>query len=327
MVEAEINGHKVHLLVDTGSVTTLISRAAAVELGLEAHRVAGLTALRVYGVGGGGEVDQAQVKEFKLGGAVARNLSMAVYGVGNSGFSARSDIQGVLGWGFLSQTDVEFDFAHGFMRLIQPKDCAGAQVVYWNKPYSMAAILPSNSDSSLRVNVKLDERPVLAEIDTGAFASVVDKGVAASLGVTTETPGVRKGENLSGIGSRRVQSSIVVFPTFSFGDDENVKNAKLRFADLLGDNKEIPVGSLISQRIRLDEPDMLLGADFVRAHRIYVAYGQKKIYASYNGGPIFDISSTGDGANLRRRPSPGPLPRLRLKQSPASVPALSGRRR
>ena len=34
-------------------------------------------------------------------------------------------------------------------------------------------------------------------------------------------------------------------------------------------------------------PEMLIGADFVRSHRIYVALGQRKVYFSYLGGPVF----------------------------------------
>ena len=47
------------------------------------------------------------------------------------------------------------------------------------------------------------------------------------------------------------------------------------------------VGSRIAKAV-VDEPDMLLGADFFRSHRVYISKSQKKIYASYMGGPVFD---------------------------------------
>ena len=34
-------------------------------------------------------------------------------------------------------------------------------------------------------------------------------------------------------------------------------------------------------------PDMIIGADFFLAHRIYVARSQGKIYFTYKGGPVF----------------------------------------
>jgi hypothetical protein len=37
----------------------------------------------------------------------------------------------------------------------------------------------------------------------------------------------------------------------------------------------------------VEEPNMLLGADFFRSHRVYVAREQRKVYVSYMGGPVF----------------------------------------
>ena len=38
------------------------------------------------------------------------------------------------------------------------------------------------------------------------------------------------------------------------------------------------------------EPQMIIGLDFFRAHRVYISKSQRKIYASYTGGPVFDTS-------------------------------------
>ena len=35
---------------------------------------------------------------------------------------------------------------------------------------------------------------------------------------------------------------------------------------------------------------MLLGADFLRAHRVYVAHSQRKLYFTYSGAPVFSVS-------------------------------------
>jgi len=39
------------------------------------------------------------------------------------------------------------------------------------------------------------------------------------------------------------------------------------------------------------EADMLIGADFFLSHRVYVASSQRKLYFTYNGGPVFDLRS------------------------------------
>ena len=45
-------------------------------------------------------------------------------------------------------------------------------------------------------------------------------------------------------------------------------------------------GSYIPQSV-FQEPDLIIGADFFRAHRIFLANSQGKLYFTYSGGPIF----------------------------------------
>jgi hypothetical protein len=35
---------------------------------------------------------------------------------------------------------------------------------------------------------------------------------------------------------------------------------------------------------------MLIGSDFLRAHRVYIAHSQGKLYFSYVGGTVFPAS-------------------------------------
>ncbi|MEA1674201.1 hypothetical protein [Nitrospirillum sp. BR 11163] len=52
-------------------------------------------------------------------------------------------------------------------------------------------------------------------------------------------------------------------------------------------------------------PDMLLGLDFLRAHRMFVAHSQHRIYFTYVGGPVFQVT----GPHLRRvAPQPDVAP-------------------
>jgi hypothetical protein len=54
-------------------------------------------------------------------------------------------------------------------------------------------------------------------------------------------------------------------------------------------NKEVPLNSHIAADI-VPVPRMLIGADFFRSHRIYVARDQRRVYVSYVGGRVFDLS-------------------------------------
>ena len=60
------------------------------------------------------------------------------------------------------------------------------------------------------------------------------------------------------------------------------------------------VGSRVSRNVVQEQP-MLLGLDFLRAHRVLVAHSQRKLYFTYVGGPVFQTT----GPTSRRA---GPRP-------------------
>jgi tetratricopeptide (TPR) repeat protein len=88
------------------------------------------------------------------------------------------------------------------------------------------------------------------------------------------------------------------FAIYKIGDEE-IKNTRLRVSSL-----------------RIGDTEMLLGADFFLSHRILVSNSQKKLYFTYNGGPVFRL----DAAAATQRASGGPAP-----SSPGTAaPELTG---
>ena len=287
IIEAQINGQPVQLLVDSGAASTILFRGSAERLGLVLKPVGG--GFKFYGVGGGDDAAAARIKELKISNLTAHDFDVFVSGRKTNLGRA----EGLLGAGFLFQADVEFDYPEGKLRFFQPKDCAGDQVVYWGKAYSVTPILPKNRGDKVDVTILLNGAPVEAELDTGAATSVVTTAGAAKAGVTPASEGVVAAGHSTGLGAQAVDTYTGVFPTFSFGD-ETIKNAKLRIADLFAPNKQVNLGSHVASHVNIDEPQMLLGADFFRSHRVYVARSQGKVYVSYVGGPVFET----------RRPAP-----------------------
>ncbi|MGH7023782.1 MAG: hypothetical protein ACREEB_09350, partial [Caulobacteraceae bacterium] len=88
-----------------------------------------------------------------------------------------------------------------------------------------------------------------------------------------------------GLGPAELRQFVGVFPSFSFGE-ETIHNAVLRIADLFAHEKEKQINDLIPTPVS-DQPQMLLGADFFEAHRVFVAREQHRVYVSYEGGPVF----------------------------------------
>jgi hypothetical protein len=62
--------------------------------------------------------------------------------------------------------------------------------------------------------------------------------------------------------------------TFAIGS-ETIKNAHISIRD------NPPQGILLGM------PDVLIGADFLRAHRVLIAMSQRRFYVSYLGGEVF----------------------------------------
>ena len=280
LVDASINGHPVRFLVDLGSSNTFISRSGAKALGLTPHRLSNVT---LYGAGGGEVPSETIIDDLKIGNMYAHKTDMLVLGAGLKS----NRYVGLLGADILLQADIEFDLAEGAIRIFKPQGCDGDQVVYWNKAYSLASIVPSNDPNILKVYVTLNGQKAVAQVDTGAYTSVVTAAMAERVGVKPGDEAVQDASPTTGIAGKPVQTSVAVFSTLAVGE-ESIKNAKLQIADLFGSDVKTETGSLVPHRV-LDSPDMLLGADFIRAHRIYVARSQGKVYFSYNGGPIFQV--------------------------------------
>ena len=298
VVAGEINGQKVGILIDTGAEVSLILRSAARRLGLTRGGAG-----RVFGVGGEEHAEVTHVDEFRIGEAVRKNWRVLVAGEGESG-----DIAVFLGDPFFEQFDVEFDLAHKAVRLYQTKDCDGVSLAYWAKT-EPAGEVPLEAGRGIRFTVSINGKPVRAELDSGASASLLSKPDAARLGVTPESPGVVPTACItdSGDSKRKLESWVGQFESFAIGN-ERIRNPRIRFADLWSRTIYTETGSRLPTRFA-GLPDMLLGADFLRSHRVLVSRSQRKMYFTYAGGTVFPSKpSKGCNAPSPNDPSPDPPP-------------------
>jgi predicted aspartyl protease len=279
IVDGAINGQSIGVMLDTGTTKSLILRAAAVRLGLPRQKS---RRDRMFGVGGETTVEIANVDEFRVGQFVRRNSRMYVAGDQDFG----ENVAVLLGEDFLQHVDVEFDLAHRAIRLYEPKDCGGVSLAHWNAGAGEVQIEAFDvARPQILLNVQINGKPVRALLDSGAATSILSKADAARLGVTPETPGVVAIGSGTGLGSKSVVSWVGPFQSFTIGN-ETIKDTEIRFADLFKDAQYSVNGSRLLTKVEgLDS--MLLGADFLRAHRVMVAHSQRKVYFTYAGGPVF----------------------------------------
>lgn len=263
-ITIKINGKEGRFLVDSGAFYSSIDTSAMTKFGLKAQFIPHLL---VQGIGGWVQPEGVTVKEFILANAPFRNVEFMVLPGGDS------SIDGILGQNFLSRADVEYDLANGLIRFLKPSQCGKANLAYWSKPgeYGELDMLPFESDLDRHIQAigVVNGKKIRVTFDTGAWRSILSLKAAARAGVTPQTPGVVRGGSDTGVGSKHIETWIAPFDSFAL-DSEQIQHTRLRIggSDLTGS-------------------DMLLGADFFLSHRVYVANQSKKIFFTYNGGPVF----------------------------------------
>jgi clan AA aspartic protease (TIGR02281 family) len=289
IVDGAINGQKIAIMLDTGATKSLILRSATERLGLTRQEVRGY---RIFGIGGETHVESANVDEFQIGQFTRKNWRVLVAGERDSG----QDIAFILGEDFLYQVDVEFDLAHGAVRLFQPKDCDRVSLAYWATEGASEVDIEAVFDAQpqIALTIEINGQPVRALLDSGAGTSVLDKSDAARLGVTPDSPGVVASGSGGGLGRRSVDYWTGSFQSVAIGN-EIIRDTNIRFADLWKGATYMPSGGHVSQKVEATA-SMLLGADFLRAHRLLVSHSQRKLYFTYAGGPVFQLTGAREGS-------------------------------
>jgi predicted aspartyl protease len=275
VIDGSINGQKIGILLDTGAIFSLVRRAAVAKLGLKTFPVTGY---RLFGIGGETRAESAHIDELRIGTAVRKDWPALV--VGEDEFE--EDVAVILGDDFFHQLDVEFELARRTVRLFQAKECDHASLGYWAAD---AIAVPLEAREKIHVSVLINGQPVLALLDSGTGLSTLSLEAARQLGATPEMPGVVDGGCIRGMGKERLDSWIAPFRSFAIGD-ELIRNPKIRFAPLWQHARFDETGSHLRRRVS-GVPDLLLGSDFLRAHRVLIAHSQRKMYFSYTGGTVF----------------------------------------
>jgi predicted aspartyl protease len=289
MIDGVINGKKIGIVLDTGAERSMIFRASAMRLDLPRHWYAGE---RVLGIGGTSQVEYAHVAEFRIGEASRNEWDLTV-----AGEHAEEGVDFLLGDDFFQVFDVEFDLAHNAVRLFQPQDCDRVSLAYWTKTDAANEVWiepVNNARPKIFLPVRINGQPVRAMLDSGASSSLLNKSTAAAAGVTPETPGVSATAGANGIGKNIAAAWIGPFRSFAIGN-EIIRDTTIRFADMWPG---------VRFEVQQQQPMMLLGADFLRAHRVLVAHSQRKLYFTYVGGSVFQTGPTAPPAEPRQDDGP-----------------------
>lgn len=288
-VPVKVEGRDTSFWLDSGAFFSIMSRAKAIELGLSIKPAP--QGLYVIGIGGKASVEMVTIKSFGIVGQQLPNIQFLVGGsdAGN----------GLIGRNLLGLADTEFDLANGVVKLIRPSDCDKSGMAYWaeGKPYFTVPLLTGSNpfDHIFRLPVTINGARIEAELDSGAPTSLLSRRAAERAGIDFAAPGVVPSDGVTGFGRRQEKGWVVPVASVGIGDEE-----------ILRTRLEVIDGDIAGP----EGPDMLLGADFIMAHHIYVARGQRRIYFTYSGGRPF---ITGQPAEEGVQAPPPDLPAGKIR--------------
>lgn len=269
MATVVINGQDVPLFVDTGAFFSFLNEAAAAQLDLATHRQPGL---RVQGLVGGVSVKLTTVEHLKLSKGSLTNVDFIV-----GGNEMGSGSMGLIGRNLLNFADTEYDLAHGMIRFVYPNDeCEKTNMAYWaDDPGTVASVdllydyEREFNRQALRATARLNGKDVDVMFDTGATTTVsLDAAKKAGVKEHDMTP---EGD-MYGAGRGTARQWTAAFEHFELGG-EVINNNRLEVADF-----------------DLNDAEMLVGVDFFLSHHVYVSAQQKRMYFTYNGGPVFRLN-------------------------------------
>ena len=300
---AKINGTEVRLIVDTGSFYSLLDPYKASALGLKVSPAPVAFTGKAFGVRV--SYSLTTVKEFALPDLTLNNLEFVI----PDSMHFAGPRVGTLGRNILQLGDAEYDFAGGIARLMKAEDCSDAVLAYWVRPgdsYSVIKLVKPAQSLRTGSHIAMREEllpPVIGTVyvngmatraifDTGSPTSFLTVKAAAKAGIKLDSPGVVRAGDATRGDKSVIQTYLAPVTAFKIGDEE-IRNTRLRLGDV-----DIP------------EADMLVGADFFLSHRVYVAKSQDKLYFSYNGGPVFDLTArraAGSSPNVAARAADAPV--------------------
>lgn len=275
MVDARINGTPVRFMADSGAFYSVISPGSAQSLHLPMAPAP--IGFYIRGINGTATASIATVKTLTLAGVDIPHVEFLVAGSETKG-------AGVIGQNILGIRDVEYDLPHGVIRLMKSEGCGRTNLTYWaaGRSYSMVAIEPRTPQKPHTVGtVIVNGKAIRATFDTGASTSILSLAAAARAGIKPDNPGVTDGGFAWGFGRKLVRTWIAPVQSFAVGDGEQIQHARIRFGAMEG------------------EADMLIGADFFVAHRVYVDNREHRLFLTYEGGPIFNLKARYTGPDAK----------------------------
>ncbi len=252
LAPVNLDGRETLFVVDTGAEASTVTPQAADALRLPNDSRRGSVLL---GIAGPFRTPNVRVRRFALGEVVRVDQSLSI-GRMPAFPASEPPVAGLLGADVLSGYDVELDLPNGRMSLYTPRDCPG--FVPW--PGAVGVPIARTRSGLAFVDAVVDGVSVRALLDTGARTTLLARATAASLGISQAA--LARDPQRVGIG---IGLGNIDVRTHRFGE--------LGLPGAMQHNVTANVAD-----IHLPGVEMLLGADYLGARRIWISYSTGRLF-------------------------------------------------
>ena len=260
LLSAAMDGLPTKILLDTGANYSMVSAAVVSALKLPLTH----TNATLIGADGSLAVTLTQIDELRLGNGTSRNQKFVVQPLPKHG--AKESYSGIFAADYLSLDEVEIDLADGKVNLFSQDHCPG-KVVYWDQgAYEFP--IDVTRDGHIELDVRIDGERVKAWLDTGAGTSFMTRRVAQSqLDISADELNKGAPIQILGLSGQGVEARSHVF-------------GKIELSSFVLKNWPVVVTDPPSGEARYARgtPDMVIGMDVISRFRMFISYGEGKIY-------------------------------------------------
>jgi predicted aspartyl protease len=250
-----VNGQDVTMLLDTGSVLTLLGEGAAQRLGLKP--IPGKQG-HVSAFGGDATISALGPADITLGHISVHAASMLMVSAPAAEAPRTSD--GTIGMDILSRFEVDLDLLHRRLTLYSGRPCPGPLPGWSSEDFALPLQSAGTPGRLVSVPVRLDGTAFDALLDSGAADTVVSAAAAKRLGVAEEELRYEFATRGVGAGPHSFRNLIHRFDRLQVGTDI-LTNPEL---SVVGD---APKGL-----------DMLLGEKYLSTRRIWISFATRQVH-------------------------------------------------
>jgi predicted aspartyl protease len=265
-MEGSLNGQPMQVSVDIGSSATHVNRATAERAKLALQH----TQFVLYGTSGETRAYRALADDISFG-----PLRWQRAGIGVAWDDAGAvDQPAVLAADYLLQTDLEMVLAERQLRFFRPDGCGDAFLAYWDaQAVELSMGERSPQDRRVVIEVLLNGKPVRARFSSSAPVSMIDQAAALRAGLVVPEGAARTWPGR--------------FDSIDIGG-ESIRNTQVLVRDRWARYRSKHSSWDDAERVA-GQPEMILGLDFLKAHRVLFAPSQGRVYLSHLGGPVFSV--------------------------------------